>query len=298
MIFYLVSLPGGETELRHIKPDATADTLFATLPPEISAAAPNPSVANQVVFAYQPTAGGNYGIYRNSSISPNGAVQLVPPIYGYVFSMQVTPNGQSIIYSANAPDADPDVFRLPINGGTPVVIDQSAWFPSISPDGSKIVYGKTAVGDLQSDLFVANVIGGGITRLTENPEDETMPFWSRDGTRIVYSRIPPGTEVPSYDLYVMNSNGTNQVAVLATADMSETGASFSPDGTRIAYVAFSLASDDESGLYTAATSGGAATRVQLRSGGDVTGGTYWTSASGRQAVREYLMRLDRRRNRR
>lgn len=66
----------------------------------------------------------------------------------------------------------------------------------------------------------ASVVGYNPTRLTSDNDSEIYPFWSPDGTQIVYARLhsaPPATgsnqPPPRTDVRIMNADGTGDHAV-------------------------------------------------------------------------------------
>jgi Tol biopolymer transport system component len=71
--------------------------------------------------------------------------------------------------------------------------------------------------------------------LTRHPADDSFPQWSPDGTEILFhsNRDRIDNQV-QFDIYVMNSNGSNVRRLTDNID-SETGAAWSPDGTQIVY---------------------------------------------------------------
>src|SRR6266542_729660 len=100
----------------------------------------------------------------------------------------------------------------------------SAW----SPDGSKIAFESDRAGGLH--VFVMNVDGAGVRRLTSGPGDDFHPAWSPDGTRIAYI----GGKFPSLDIYVMDADGSNP-SRLTTAPGIDADPAWSPDGSRIVF---------------------------------------------------------------
>ncbi len=61
--------------------------------------------------------------------------------------------------------------------------------------------------------------------------DKAAPVWSPDGNRLLYSGYPAFGYA---DLYVMNADGSNVRKV--TQGISAWSASWSPDGTQVAYM--------------------------------------------------------------
>jgi TolB protein len=63
----------------------------------------------------------------------------------------------------------------------------NAFLPDVSPDGRRIVFSHDVGGDVE--LFVVNVDGTGLTRLTYDPgRSDGAAHWSPDGTSLVFAR--------------------------------------------------------------------------------------------------------------
>ena len=97
--------------------------------------------------------------------------------------------------------------------------------PVISPDGSRIAF--AAVGD----IYVMPSSGGTPVNVTKDAALDTDPSWSPDGASLVYSS---DKDSPHLQLWIHNlKTGVSQkITNIATQPQ---GASFSPDGKRIAF---------------------------------------------------------------
>ena len=63
--------------------------------------------------------------------------------------------------------------------------------PRWSPDGARILISATVNGQL--DLYLVDVAGGALTRLTDDGEDEIAPAWSHDGAAVMFGARRSGT---------------------------------------------------------------------------------------------------------
>ena len=84
--------------------------------------------------------------------------------------------------------------------------------------------------DGNAEIYVGNVDGSGLARLTNNPEIDDWPDWSPDGSKIAFTRYTGGAP----DIYVMNANGSLQTNISTNAAW-DSDPSWSPDGSRIAF---------------------------------------------------------------
>jgi Tol biopolymer transport system component len=82
--------------------------------------------------------------------------------------------------------------------------------PSMSLDGSKIVFGSTRYG--LGDICSVNSDGTNWMRLTKTPEYEGESSFSPDGDKIVFVSERDGNG----EIYVMNSDGANQTRFQGT----------------------------------------------------------------------------------
>lgn len=119
-----------------------------------------------------------------------------------------------------------DLYRLP------VVSDAQ-----LSPDGARVAYVvSTADRDRDEDharIWVVDVDGDEPRALTAGPRD-TAPRWSPDGRTLAFLSRRPGHDAPQ--LWLLPVDG-GEARRLTDASLGAGPAVWSPDGTRIAYVA-------------------------------------------------------------
>jgi len=105
-------------------------------------------------------------------------------------------------------------------------------FPSLSPDGSLILYVKSVAGN--ADIYLQRVGGGNPRNLTEDgpPQDDTQPSFSPDGQQIAFR-----SERDGGGIFVMGATGESSRRL---TDFGYNPA-WSPDGRQIAFAEESIA---------------------------------------------------------
>lgn len=183
---------------------------------------------------------------------------------GYFF-----PDDSRIVYSSThhaAPECPPppdmrrgyvwalydyDIYTARPDGSDVRVISSSPGYdaePTLSPDGSRIVFTSTRDGDL--NIYSMNPDGSDVQQLTDEPGYDGGPFYSPDGTKIVYrARYPESEEeLADYqglladglvrpgvlDIYVMDADGSNRIR------LTDNGAAnfapfFHPSGEKVIF---------------------------------------------------------------
>jgi TolB protein len=129
-----------------------------------------------------------------------------------------------------------------------------------APDGRRIVYRDSRRGINDDDeIYVARADGSGARNLTRNPANDWGPDWSPDGRTIVFNSDRDG----GMSGYLVSPDGSNLRRIQADAWVEYP--SFSPDGTRIAFMGQDGGDYD---IYVAEPETGAATRLTQAPGSD------------------------------
>ncbi|MDX6580823.1 MAG: hypothetical protein QOI10_7 [Solirubrobacterales bacterium] len=115
--------------------------------------------------------------------------------------------------------------------------------PQISPDGRRIAWTSSRADESQGvlefdhinwDIYVADINGENVQRLTTSAGLDTQPTWAPDGKIYWVSGTDPLFGEGNLDIWRMNPDGTGKQPVVATA-LSEFEPDISPDGQQMAF---------------------------------------------------------------
>lgn len=134
-----------------------------------------------------------------------------------------------------------DATGLPVEDSTNVAQitfaeEGGAFDPCLSRDGQTVVFASTQHRPT-ADIYVKNVDGRVLTRLTNDTSDDVMPSVSPDGTRVAFTSNRSG----NWDVFVMPISGGSAVQITSEAS-HELHPSWSPDGSELVFCRLSQGS--------------------------------------------------------
>ena len=144
-----------------------------------------------------------------------------------IASAASAPAGRIVFSSATGVDGKTQVWTMSANGrGRHALTPRTSYDeqPDLSPDGRRIAF--VAHGN----IYVMNVGGSGLRRLTSSPANEAAPAWSFDGGWIAYSSFRSGKS----DIWKMRANGSGKKRLTRTAALEDVP-DWSPNGLKIVY---------------------------------------------------------------
>lgn len=101
----------------------------------------------------------------------------------------------------------------------------------VSPDGKRIAFFSERDGD--REIYVMNIDGTNVKRLTYSPDWDGLPSWSPDGKKLAFTSWSDGQAI----IYIMNDDGTN-VWMLTSSSLGDWMPNWSPDGKYITFASW------------------------------------------------------------
>ena len=176
-------------------------------------------------------------------------------------------------YTISFTDAGATQVRVEVSTGSPARTVFSQAFSGTSKRNALLRAADAAVGQTSGlpgffaskltfisertgkrEVYTSDLFFGEVFQITNDRADAISPRWSPDGRQIIYTSYF-GTGFP--DIYVIDV-ASRQRRPFATFKGTNTGARFSPDGSR---VAMTLSGEGNSEIYIAPASGGGPRRL-------------------------------------
>jgi TolB protein len=139
-----------------------------------------------------------------------------------------SPDARALAYTSYRPVAGrgsiPDIFVSFIYQGVlenPTKGVGTNYLPVFSPDGKRVAFMSARDGN--TEIYVMNVDGSGVRRLTNHPAEDSTPTWSPNGAQIAFTSKRAGTP----QIYLMSADGSG-VRRLTTTESYADRATWSP----------------------------------------------------------------------
>lgn len=164
--------------------------------------------------------------------------------------VEFSPDGSRVVFYSSSIDQNlnlwvSDIFIMDLDGSnkTRIATGYVNRDMDFSPDGTKIVFTKFNGPEAEA-IYIMNVDGSDVIRLTFGDKINTSPSFSPDGTKIVFVSYRDGE---GSNIYTMNTDGTDQTPLTNTGSylsgnsIGSTFPEWSPDGE---YIVFSETEHD------------------------------------------------------
>lgn len=146
-----------------------------------------------------------------------------------------------LVFFYSARDRNIDIYSYNrTTGETKQLTDHPAFddSPEVSPDGQQVVFLSARHDEdpqfpnLQYELYIMDIHGGNLQRLTNTESGEDHPAWSPDGSKIIFDADYDNDGF--YEIYTIHPDGSNLQRLTHNA-ANDQFADWSPDGSQIAF---------------------------------------------------------------
>jgi Tol biopolymer transport system component len=167
------------------------------------------------------------------ALGDGSQTRMFPEIEQHLLDVTVSRNGRYVVFARAATSPQlPLVIKDTLSNTEAVYNPQEARAgvrsPSISPDGTRVIFGQSAPGGQQ--IASVDMKAGDLKFLTRAAGINTHPHYSPDGTQIAFSSSREG----DFEIYVMQSDGA-EVRRLTSSRGMDSHPRWSPDGKRICF---------------------------------------------------------------
>jgi Tol biopolymer transport system component len=178
---------------------------------------------------------------------------------GYDAEATVSPKGDRIVFTSSR-DGDLDLYSMALDGTDVKRLTNEVGYDGggvFSPDGTRVAWRASrpetdaAKGEFKAllakgivrpnrlELFVMDADGSNPRQVTRNGKANFGPWFTPDGKRLIFSSNVDDPEGRSFDLYLVNLDGTGleRVTTYTTPDHDDFDGfpMFSPDGKKLVW---------------------------------------------------------------
>lgn len=148
------------------------------------------------------------------------------------------PGDQSMLLTLSK-GGQADIFRMTADGKSITALTKGPAGamnvePAVSPDGKRVAFSSDRAG--RPMIYVMNIDGSNVQRLTFAGKYNASPAWSPDGKQIAFA----GQDSTHFDIFVINADKTNMKRLTSAKKPNGKPANnesptWSPDGRNIAF---------------------------------------------------------------
>ena len=277
IVFSSFGSDGGDHDIYTVEPDGsnlsrlTDDNTYLDIRPSWS---PD---GKKIVFERELVTGGR-GKHWVMVMGADGSNMRKLPVRTRSSNVSWSPDGTKLTFDAgNPPNHDVrDIYMTDADGSNQINLTKtpgiSEQYPDFSPDGSQLCYFHSNYGrslSAPTGIYAMNTDGSNPFRLSDE-EQATQCEWSPDGKKIVFTSIYDSVnsteEVSDEEVYVINADGSDRTN-LTTNSVIDLDPTWSPDGTRIAFISY-MGGVPSPEIFTMAPDGSDVARVTTNPDGE------------------------------
>ena len=242
--------------------DADRRIFFGSTHAADSACPPKPDPSKGYVWGLDP-----YDIYTANDDGSN--LKRLTNYGVYTAEGTLSPDGQTIVFTS-LKDGDLDIYTMRIDGTNIKRLTTQPGYdggPFFSPDGKKIVYRAwhptdTALTNYQNllkqrlvrpnrmEIWIMNADGSNQHQITNLGGANFAPYFTPDGSRIIFSSNYKNPRSRNFELYLVNPDGSGLEQVTAHPEF-DGFPMFSPDGKKLVWASGRSSGEGELNLFIA-----------------------------------------------
>ena len=118
------------------------------------------------------------------------------------------PDGDKILFNSTR-DGNYEIYSMNPDGSDQLPLMSTSTdelFPSVSPNGLKVVYSLFDIPAFTAEIHVMNIDGSGDSLIANTGDVNEDAVWAHNGSKIVFQSDRTG----DYEIYIMNSDGSAQ----------------------------------------------------------------------------------------
>ena len=247
----------GRSEIYRMRADGSGKINLSRDPTAVESMPSWSPDGRKIVYIRESAPGGIYimnadGSHKTAIPFGGGGGTGINPIF--------SPDGSKIIFSRYmGSELGEHLFSVNLDGTnlTPLTSNsRDNRKASFSPDGTRIVFDTNPGPNFNSgQIYTMNPTGGALAPVVLDNYN-TRPDWSPDGSKIAFTSALVASPQLSKEIYVVNTDGSNKYRVTdgLMNNAEESNASWSPDGSQIAFTSNRINNQED--IYVVNSSGG------------------------------------------